>query len=640
MCGIAGFWDRGLDQAFAEVLLKGMASSLRHRGPDSEGVQYSESSGIGFAHRRLAVVDLSSSGHQPMESEGGRYRLIANGELYNFRELRARLEGLGHGFRGSSDTEVMLGAFVEWGLDGALERFNGMFAFALWDAKLKRLHLVRDRVGEKPLYYGFAGGRWAFSSELRSMRSLHGFNNSIDRRALALLVQRGYVPAPLSIFEGIRKLPAGTVLTVSHDHVIDHGQHLAPRSYWQPREVVERGLRSPVEGSTEEIVQELDGKLREAVGCRLTADVPIGAFLSGGVDSSLVVAMMQDMSESPVKTFTVGFDSPRFDEAAHASRVAEHLGTDHSTVTVTSREALDLVPKLPEIFDEPFADPSQIPTHLVSRLARSDVKVVLSGDGGDELFGGYGRYSEVESLWTALSRVPRWLRRGLGRALDVRLPLPAPGRPMPLGPLLGKIGRLSRLLPAEDIEDLYRELLFQCPSPGNTVLGVEANYPLDGQRDLSWLPEAQQKFMFFDFVSYLPECVLMKLDRASMRVNLEGRLPLLDSALVEYVWRLPLRYRVSRGQSKWLLREVLSRYVPRHLFERPKQGFEVPMGEWLRTPLRPWVEDLLAEERLEREGFFQAHVIRRRWQEHLSGARDWRFFLWSVLMFQQWCSNE
>jgi asparagine synthase (glutamine-hydrolysing) len=617
MCGIAGIVDRGIAPERWPTLLDAMASSLRHRGPDDSGLWFDAEVGLGFAHARLAIIDLSPHGHQPMVSRDGRYVLAFNGEIYNFAELRHELTARGHVFRGHCDTEVMLAAFVQWGLGGALDRFHGMFAFALWDARERRLHLARDRIGEKPLYYGRVGKGLAFASELKALRTHPEFGNGVDRSSLALLLGHGYIPAPASIYEGIGKLPAGTFVTIDPTAP----DPPPPVPYWTASAVAERGAARPLDLPAEEVIEQLDARAREAVRRRLVADVPLGAFLSGGVDSSLVVAQMQALSARPVKTFTIGFADPRFDETPWARAVAEHLGTDHTEWQVTAAEAMELIPQLPAIYDEPLADASQIPTCLVSRLARSEVTVVLSGDGGDELFGGYERYREAETLW-------RWLR--------LLRPLPLPARRL-LGrlPLPGRLGRLAMILDADRLETLYRYLFLQCPTPTRTVLG--AGPMAESPRPA--LTERKARLMYLDLTGYLPENVLVKLDRASMRVGLEGRLPLLDSEVVEFAWQVPLALKIRDGRGKWILRRVLDRYVPRPLIERPKMGFEVPIGDWLRGPLRPWAEALLEPARLRREGYLRAEVVGRRWREHLGRRRDWRFFLWSVLSFQQWREN-
>jgi asparagine synthase (glutamine-hydrolysing) len=580
----------------------------------------------------LAIIDLSATGHQPMTSSDGRYRLVTNGEIYNFRDLRQDLEKQGRRFRGPSDTEVMLHAFCTWGLEGALQRFNGMFAFALWDSAERRLHLCRDRIGEKSLYYGRVGNGFAFASELKALRVLPGFSPAIDRAALTDLVGSGYIAAPRSIYRHISKLPAGCLMSITGDGNIE-----APRPWWQPQQLVGYEPSETAGVSVETTLENLDSCLRRAIERRLVADVPVGAFLSGGVDSSLVVALAQRLRGTPMQTFTIGFEDPAFDESPWAHAVADHLGTDHTEIRITSEDAMGLVDEIPTIYDEPFADSSQIPMYLVSRLARQHVKVVLSGDGGDELFGGYPRFTGARQLWHRLAALPTPLRRLMQSGLSFRPPLPRSSRRLPFGSLVGKLNRFAEALSTERPEELYRLFFSQCPNPAATVINAPAVSPIwDDAQAWPAIPQIQTRLMYLDLVTYLPEGVLVKLDRASMRTGLEGRLPLLDPDVVEFAWRLPAALKIRQGEGKWILRQLLDRYVPRRLIERPKAGFEIPLGSWLRGPLRGWSEALLAPERLRDEGFFRAEIVERRWREHLSGVRDWRFFLWSVLMFQLW----
>lgn len=612
--------------------LSAMAGSLAHRGPDNHGLWYDAEVGVGLSHARLAIIDLSPTGHQPMASPDGRYRLVTNGEIYNFRDLRRELEAQGCRFRGPSDTEVMLHAICTWGLEGALRRFNGMFAFALWDAASRRLHLCRDRIGEKSLYYGRVGNGFAFASELKALRALPGFSPAIDRGALAQLVGSGYIPAPRSIYREIAKLPAGCLVSVAVG-----GQAEGPKPWWRPQVLVNSAASETEEISIEGALEGLDSCLQRAVERRLVADVPVGAFLSGGVDSSLVVALAQRLLGHPIQTFTIGFQDPHFDESPWAQAVAQHLNTDHTELRIKSEDAMGLVTELPTIYDEPFADPSQIPTVLVSRLAGQKIKVVLSGDGGDELFGGYPRFTSAARLWHRLAAIPRPLRRLLRAALAFQPPLPPAGSRLPGASLVGKCNRLAEALGTEHPLELYRLFFSQCPDPAATVLDAPKASPIwDDAQSWPEIPDLHTRLMYLDLLTYLPEGVLVKLDRASMRVGLEARVPLLDPEVVEFAWRLPAALKIRQGQGKWILRRLLERYVPRRLVERPKVGFEIPLGAWLRGPLRQWSETLLAPERLHDEGFFQAQVVERRWREHQSGVRDWRFFLWSVLMFQLW----
>ena len=639
MCGIAGLLDA--DARDLPGVLEAMTETLRHRGPDDDGLWTDPEAGIGLGSRRLAVVDLSEEGHQPMDSASGRYVLAFNGEIYNHLDLREELEGMGHRFRGRSDTEVLLEAVDRWGLRGALERSNGMFAVALWDRQTRRLSLARDRLGEKPLYYGRLGGGFGFASELKALRVHPGFRPEIDRDALALLLRHKYVPAPGSIYRGIRKLPPASVLTIDQEV---RGEP-APAAYWSAAEAAERGTFEPFRGPAAEAEEVLDELLRDAVGRRMIADVPLGAFLSGGVDSSTVVALMQARSDRPVRTFTIGFRDAAYDESADARRVAGHLGTDHTELLVTPEEAMEVIPALPEIYDEPFADSSQIPTYLVSRLAREHVTVSLSGDGGDEVFGGYNRYLWADAVWRRFGWMPAGLRRAVAGTLLSVSPRGWDSLATRLGPLLPnaarqrvpgeKVHKLARALRADGPEGLYGTLVSHWQDPASVVLGANgggSSTRLDGAA----LPGLTRRMMYTDTVTYLPDDILVKLDRATMAVSLEGRVPYLDHRVVEFAWRLPLGMRARDGQGKWLLRRVLDRYVPRDLVERPKMGFGLPIGAWLRGPLRDWAESMLHPTRLRREGYLDPRPVRAAWAEHLSGRRNRQYELWDVLMFQAW----
>ncbi|MDQ3896032.1 MAG: asparagine synthase (glutamine-hydrolyzing), partial [Actinomycetota bacterium] len=583
--------------------------------------------------RRLSVIDLSADGHQPMVSGSGRYVVTFNGEVYNFEALRRELSGLHHRFRGGSDTEVLLAACDEWGLAGTLERCNGMFAFALWDAHQRVLHLVRDRLGEKPLYYGVVGGVLVFASELAALRAHPAARGrlAVDRDALARYLRLNYLPAPHSIYRGVAKLAAGTVLTVRADDVASDLQ--PARSYWPLADVVAkvRGNRSALDDGG--AVDELDRLVQDAVKLRMQADVPLGAFLSGGIDSSTVVALMQAQADRPVRTFTVGFRDPRLDESAHARAVARHLGTDHTEVELSPDVALDLVPRLPEIYDEPFADPSQLPTTAIAHVARGHVTVCLSGDGGDEVFGGYNRYTQGERAWRLLEPVPQALRQGAARAL---LAVPSAGLARFVPP--AKAQKLASLLRVGSLDDLHPALVSSWEDPDALVVGgheppVESEVPAE-------LESTAERLIFLDSLTTLPDEMLAKVDRASMSVGLETRVPLLDPRLVELAWALPLDMRIRGGKGKWLLRQVLYRYVPADLVERPKTGFDPPVAEWLRGPLRPWAEALIAPARLRREGYLRPDPVTRCWDEHQSGARNWDYRLWAVLMFQAWLERQ
>lgn len=635
--------------------IRQMVASIRYRGPDDSGVWLDERVGIGLGHARLSILDLSPEGHQPMVSSSGRYVLSYNGEVYNFAELRSELGVVGQKFRGWSDTEVMLAAFEEWGIEKAVERFVGMFAFALWDRERRTLTLVRDRIGIKPLYFGWAGKTFLFGSELKALRAYKDFHPEIDREALTSFIRVGYVPAPLSIYRHVYKLSAGCLLTVGEKE-LEAAEGFSPDPdslratwkpvrYWSAKESAEAGCAAPFKGSEAEAIEHLDGLLRHAVGLRMIADVPLGAFLSGGIDSSLVVALMQAQSSRPVRTFTIGFHETDYNEAIHAKNVAHHLGTDHTELYVSSEQAQAVIPRLPAMYDEPFADSSQIPTFLVSELARRHVTVALSGDGGDELFAGYNRYFWGRRLWRYLSWVPRSIRSSLGMGIMVLSPatwssfserferfLPTVANPG------DKLHKLSGLLALPDPDAMYLGMISLWKDPAEVVVqGVEPLTPVTDRANWASLPDFTMRMMYLDLVTYLPDDILVKVDRASMAVSLEARVPLIDHRVVEFAWQIPLSMKIKQeGEGKWLLRQVLGRYVPRDLIERPKMGFGVPLDSWLRGPLRQWAESLLDAHRLEREGYFHPGPVRQRWAEHLSGKRNWQYALWNVLMFQAW----
>lgn len=643
MCGLAVCWSTsGADEAALTALTARLAGTLRHRGPDDGGVWVDADAGLGLGFRRLSIVDLSPLGHQPMVSASGRYVMAFNGEVYNFARLRPELERLGHAFRGHSDTEVMLAAFEEWGIGAALERFVGMFAIALWDRRERRLTLVRDRLGKKPLYYGWAGDAFLCGSELKALRAHAGFAPPIDRDALALYLRHGYIPAPYTIYEGVHKLPPGALLTLGAPE-----SRPAPQPYWSMRAAVERGLAAPLRLTDVELIEELDALLRDAVGLRMIADVPLGAFLSGGIDSSTVVALMQAQSVRPVRTFSIGFAEDKYNEATHAAAVAAHLGTDHTELYVTPEEARAVIPRLPLMFDEPFADSSQIPTFLVAEMTRRHVTVALSGDGGDELFAGYPRYAATRAVVGKLAWFPRPLRRPLAGALLRAQPAAVDRWFGWLAPLTDRFGRragvgkqahkLGAVLLAGAPELVYHRALSHWKEPAALVASA-AEPPTPLTDAAAWLDDADftTRMQYLDAITYLPDDILTKVDRASMAVSLEARVPLLDHRVVEFAWRVPLAARVRDGQAKWLLRQVLYRYVPPALVERPKMGFGVPIGEWLRGPLRDWAEALLDARAMAEQGFVDPRPVRDLWQAHLAREGDWEYMLWDVLMFQAW----
>ncbi len=632
MCGFAGSYGYAGTAAELEAAALRMSDEIARRGPDDRQVWSDPDARLALAFRRLAILDLSPEGRQPMHS--ARFSIVFNGEIYNFGELRAELAALGHTFRGHSDTEVILAAAAEWGVVRALQRLVGMFAIALWDRHERSLHLARDRMGEKPLYYGWCGDVLLFGSELDALRAHPAFVSEVDRDALRGYARFGYVPGPQAIWKGFRKLLPGHVVTFRD------GARGEPAPYWQLRDA----LAKPIRATGAEAHAEVERLLLQSVKGCMVADVPLGAFLSGGIDSSLIVALMQAQSARPVRTFTIGFHDEGYDEAPHAKRVAAHLGTEHTELYVSGEDALAVVPGLARMYDEPFADSSQIPTSLVAKLARQHVTVSLSGDGGDELFGGYERYSLAQRLWKQLRRAPLGLRLSAARLL--RLPrtdhwdaaLPRIVVPGLQGRLTGdRIHKLADKLGARTAGEFYAGLAMTWDDPGKVVRGgVDRLTGFDDPRRQVALDDVFDGFMYTDTLTYLPDDILVKVDRATMAVSLEGRAPLLDHRLADYLWSLPHSVRVQGLRRKRWLKETLYKHVPRAIVERPKMGFGIPLADWLRGPLRPWAEALLDARRLDEEGFFHAGEIRKRWSEHQSGARNWQTPLWNMLMFQAW----
>jgi asparagine synthase (glutamine-hydrolysing) len=622
MCGFTGFWTTraGPNQDMVK-LGEVMNKTLHHRGPDDGGVWADSSAGVVLGSRRLAILDLSPAGHMPMVSHNGRFVIAYNGEIYNFADIRKDLEKRGQSFTSNSDTEVLLNACAEWGVEPTLRRLNGMFAFALWDKQDRRLTLGRDRLGVKPLYYGWTQNSFVFGSELKALHAHPEFIRKQDRESLALFLRLGYIPAPYSIYEGVYKLPAGQFLTVSAPR-----QRASPEAYWDPQTVIQGCIENRFAGNFDEATDELDILLRDSVRLRMLADVPVGAFLSGGIDSSLVVSMMQAQASARVKTFTIAFQESSHNEAGYAKQIADHLGTEHTELHISPGEAQKLIPLIPGMFDEPFADPSQLPTLLVSKLARQSVTVSLSGDGGDELFGGYSEYlrgTHRLKFLGNLSPAVRKLARSSAKGMS------AFGN--------GRFRRLAEVLQASSPEALHRYHVSQWKWPADLLPAVtEPATPFTHAPAWNGSMTDAERMMYTDLVTYLPEDILTKLDRTSMAVSLEAREPLLDYRFVEFAWRLPLEFKIHQGQGKRILRSVLSRYIPKPLFERPKMGFGVPVGQWLRGPLRSWAGDLLDHRKLQQEGVFNVEPIRRAWNEHLEGTRNRGVELWGILMFQAW----
>ena len=660
MCGVVGFLGGYAGVDGDETILRGMSDSLAHRGPDDDGFWCDPKHRLVFGHRRLAIIDLSFAGHQPMVSASGRYVLAFNGEIYNHLALRSELEK--HfsldsdavkqtvGWRGHSDTETLLAGIEAWGLEFTLKKSIGMFALALWDKETLTLTLARDRMGEKPVYYGWQGDGinrvFLFGSELKALKKHPAFLGEIDRSALALLLRHSYIPAPFSIYRNIHKLEPGSLLRVSMAN-----PEPSIEKYWDMVEVARKGVAQPFGGSAVQAADALEILLKDAVRQQMMSDVPIGAFLSGGVDSSTVVALMQLHSSRPVKTFTIGFDEKGYNEAVHAKAVARHLGTEHNELYVSPRQAMEVIPRLPSLYCEPFADSSQIPTFLVSQLARQQVTVSLSGDAGDELFCGYNRYLLTDRLWKKLSLYPAFIRRWGAHGLTAMSPtrwdslirpvqgmLPKSLRHTSMG---DKVHKAADVLASSSVDSLYLGLVSQWEDPASVVIGgIEHPTLLTGKAPALHGLDDIQRMMALDGLTYLPDDILVKLDRAGMGVSLEGRVPFLDHRVVEFAWTLPQSTKLHDGVGKWVLRQVLYRHVPKDLVERPKMGFGVPIGDWLRGPLRDWAESLLDEARLQRDGYFHPAPIRQKWAEHLSGARNWQYQLWNVLMFQAWLAEQ
>ncbi len=636
MCGITGFFKpKGISEYEESKILFSMRDQLEHRGPDDKGHWIDAESGIALAHRRLSIVDLTYAGHQPMNSISGRYCLVFNGEIYNHLDIRRQLEqSESVEWRGTSDTETLVTAIEHWGLIKTLQACEGMFAVAVWDRAERVLSLARDRLGEKPLYFGWQNDSLLFGSELKALKAHPAFSAEIDRDVLSLYFKLGYIPAPWSIWQGIRKLKPGCVISFNADLA---NKFPEPEAYWSFEEVIDQGLRSPFRGSSDEAVDALEKVLGDAISGQMLADVPLGAFLSGGVDSSTIVALMQQRASNPVKTFSIGFHEQNYDEAIHAKKVASYLGTEHTELYVTPADARLVVPKLHTINDEPFGDSSAIPTYLVSKLARQEVTVALSGDGGDELFGGYGRYfnKKAERAWKIAQALPGPML-GIAKSAWEHMPVPRSKLSSRINAQLQLVADLAK---CDDYQSYYQRLTSQWAPPPVSFDAGSREYGLDS-RVLRNIGDPVGQMMAMDTYNYLPDCILTKVDRAAMSVGLETRVPLLDHRVLEFAWCLPMAMKVNKGTSKWILRQLLYRHVPKELIERPKQGFSVPVGEWVKAPLRDWAEHLLDPQKLEQQGLLDSGKVRARWAEHTSGYRNWQHPLWIVLMFQDWIENQ
>ncbi|MBT06342.1 MAG: asparagine synthase (glutamine-hydrolyzing) [Rhodospirillaceae bacterium] len=648
MCGIAGSFrlmDHGSSSdAIAE--LRSAVRALTHRGPDDSGEWSDQRAGISLGHRRLSVVDLSHRGHQPMISRDGRFVLSYNGEVYNAPSLKGSLSQMGITFKSRSDTEVLVEAISNWGLRKTLTALNGMFALAVWDRKDRCLHLARDRFGQKPIYYAWAGKSLVFGSELAAIKEFRNFPANINRDAISLLLRHSSVPAPHTIYLDCWKLVPGAILSVDYETLRSHSVP-QPKFYWSAKECAEQNLGNPLKTNDPELSKQLDAVLQGAVADCMLSDAPLGAFLSGGIDSSTIVALMQKCSSRPVKTFSIGFSEASYNEADAAASIAQHLGTEHTELYVTPSEAQAVIPKLPTMYSEPFADSSQIPTYIVSNLAREKVTVALSGDGGDELFGGYNRYVWSRNMGKIIGNTPLRLRQNISKAIcsipsqrwDTFFMRVSPFIPQSLRQAQygEKIHKLAGIMNAKDKEDIYWKLISQWQNPHNALLkSTEPATLLSERHNWSSISNFQHQMMLMDTVTYLPDDILVKLDRASMSVGLEARVPFLDHRVFEFSWRLPIETKIYKNSGKRILKQVLAKYIPRHLFERPKMGFGVPIGDWLRRDLRSWAEDLLSEHDLKRGGFFEAGTVRRLWLDHLKENRNHQHRLWPVLMFQAW----
>lgn len=643
MCGIAGFISTQFSQQAALTTLNQMGLAIEHRGPDDHGSYFDAASGVGLCHRRLSVIDLSPAGHQPMASNSDRYHTVFNGEVYNHEALREQLISLGYSFRGGSDTEVLLACLDEYGLHKTLQKLVGMFAIAIWDRESKELFLVRDRMGEKPLYYEVTDQRVVFGSELNAIKAFPDWSSPIDQRSLTQLLQLGYITAPNSIYESVRKVQPGKLIRIQ---VRDQRCQLHEETYWSVYEVAQAGLANPFQ-DYQTAKESIHSQLRDSIALQSCADVPLGAFLSGGVDSSVVVGIMQSLSSQQVRTFTIGFHEKDFNEAEHAKQVANHLGTAHEELYLSATQARDVIPSLPAIYDEPFADVSQIPTYLVSKVAKSGVTVSLSGDAGDELFIGYHRYFLAERVFTKLSKLPLFARKALAGLVNnspqnlIKLIAKATESMLPgdlrTSSMYDKLLKLTVLLDSTNEQTLYKHIIsFIEQDSAVTLVNDNWSSSYDEHAFWGWATDYQHKMALADMNAYLPDDILVKVDRAAMALSLETRAPFLDHRLVEQSWRVPPAWKHTDGVGKLILKDILYEYVPRDLVERPKMGFGVPIGHWLRNDLRDWAEDLLDSDRIREDGLLDPQKVSALWQEHLDGTRDWQYHLWNVLTFQAW----
>jgi asparagine synthase (glutamine-hydrolysing) len=650
MCGICGFFSKS-PLKFDDIIVK-MNSAILHRGPNSSGFWLDENTGIALGHQRLSIIDLSANGSQPMKSSSSRFILVYNGEIYNHMDLRKNLDKInyGHKWRGNSDTETLLEALETWGIESTLKKLAGMFAFALWDKKNLCLTLARDRMGEKPLYFGWQGSGnravFLFGSEIKALKCHPDFIGDINRDSIALQLRHNCIPAPYSIYKGIHKLLPGHFLQLKENH-FKNSSLPSSRPYWSLANVAVFGEKNQFIGNTENIINELEHILQQSIKQQMIADVPFGAFLSGGIDSSTIVALMQKHSISPIKTFTIGFNEDNYNEAKYAKAVAKHLRTDHTELYVSAEHAMSVIPKLPSLYDEPFSDSSQIPTYLVSDLAKKNVAISLSGDGGDELFCGYNRY-KISNIWSSKLRlIPFFLRKFAAAGITSLSPnhwnqlskwIPGLGSYNNFG---DKMYKVANVLNSQTLSELYFRLVSQCQKPTDIVLNSKepGTFLTNYKPSFSSLDDIQQ-MMVLDSLTYLPDDILVKIDRAAMGVSLETRIPFLDHRVVEFAWKIPQSFKLRECQNKWILRQVLYKYVPKELIERPKTGFGIPIDIWLRGPLREWAESLLNESRLRQEGFLNPNLVRSKWTEHLSGKKNWQYHLWDILMFQAWLEKN